>query len=138
MQRRIDYLKAEGIKFVANAHVGVDIDVCKLKDTSDALILATGATWPRDLLIPKRELDGIHFAMEFLQKNTKSLLDSNLRDDDYLNAKGKTVIVIGGGDTGNDCIGTSVRHGKCHSLILRRKKRCQFRDTTSSNRKSCG
>ena len=95
VQRRIDYLKAEGIKFIANAHVGVD--VCKLKASTDALVIATGATWPRDLAIPNRQLDGIHFAMEFLQKNTKSLLDSNLADDGYLNAKGKRVIVIGGG-----------------------------------------
>lgn len=111
VQRRIDYLKAEGIKFVANAHVGKNVDVMKLKSTNDALIVCTGASWPRDLNIPNRNLNGIHFAMEFLQKNTKSLLDSNLRDDAYLSAKDKRVIVVGGGDTGNDCIGTSVRHG---------------------------
>ena len=75
------------------------------------MMLCTGATWPRDLAIPNRELNGIHFAMDFLQKNTKSLLDSRLEDGSYLSAKGKRVIVIGGGDTGTDCIGTSVRHG---------------------------
>jgi glutamate synthase (NADPH/NADH) len=80
------------------------------------LIVATGATWPRDLKIPGRESNGIHFAMEFLQANTKSLLDSDLKDGKYLSAKGKNVIVIGGGDTGNDCIGTSLRHG-CKSVV---------------------
>ncbi|KAH8829512.1 hypothetical protein DL96DRAFT_1598411 [Flagelloscypha sp. PMI_526] len=97
--------------FVTNAHVGVDIDAHLIKAENDAVVIATGATWPRDLKIPNREAPGIHFAMEFLQLNTKSLLDSELADNDYINAKGKDVIVIGGGDTGNDCIGTSMRHG---------------------------
>lgn len=75
------------------------------------MVVCTGATWPRDLRLPNRDADGIHFAMEFLQSNTKSLLDSELQDGNYISAKGKDVIVIGGGDTGNDCIGTSMRHG---------------------------
>ncbi|KAG1151514.1 hypothetical protein G6F38_001223 [Rhizopus arrhizus] len=116
VQRRLDLLAAEGVKFVPNAHIGVDVDANKIRDENDAMIVATGATWPRDLKIPGRELNGIHFAMEFLQANTKSLLDSDLKDGQYLSAKGKNVIVIGGGDTGNDCIGTSVRHG-CKSVI---------------------
>ncbi|CAB5174495.1 glutamate synthase [NADH] [Rhizophagus irregularis] len=111
VQRRIDLLDAEGIKFVANAHVGVDVDVSQIKTDNDALVLATGATWPRDLNIPNRNLDNIHFAMEFLQLNTSSLLDSNLQNSRYISAKDKNVIVIGGGDTGCDCIGTSIRHG---------------------------
>ena len=111
VQRRIDLMAAEGIQFVPNAHVGRDIDAQQLYTDNDAVALCTGATWPRDLSIPGRNLDGIHFAMEFLQKNTKSLLDSKLMDDNYLSAKGKDVIVIGGGDTGTDCIGTSLRHG---------------------------
>jgi len=78
--------------------------------------LATGATVPRDLPIPGRELNGVHFAMDFLTTNTKSLLDSNLADGQYISAEGKRVIVIGGGDTGTDCIGTSVRHG-CSAMI---------------------
>ena len=94
-----------------NANVGIDIDVEDLRADCDALVVCTGATWPRDLRLPNRDADGIHFAMEFLQANTKSLLDSELQDGNYLNAKGKDVIVIGGGDTGNDCIGTSMRHG---------------------------
>ncbi|GAA5803630.1 hypothetical protein EDC94DRAFT_562696 [Helicostylum pulchrum] len=116
VQRRVDLLAAEGITFVANANVGVDIDANTIREQNDALIVATGATWPRDLKIPGRESNGIHFAMEFLQANTKSLLDSELKDGQYLSAKDKHVVVIGGGDTGNDCIGTSLRHG-CKSVV---------------------
>ena len=116
VQRRIDLLAAEGITFVPNSHVGIDVDANTLRNDNDALVVATGATWPRDLKIPGREANGIHFAMEFLQANTKSLLDSNLEDGHYLSAKDKHVVVIGGGDTGNDCIGTSLRHG-CKSVV---------------------
>ena len=112
VQRRIDLMAAEGIEFVSNAHVGINVNVVDLKNEHDSLLLATGATWPRDLPIPNRDLNGIHFAMEFLQRNTQSLLDSGLDDGTYLSAKDKKVIVIGGGDTATDCIGTSVRHGK--------------------------
>ncbi|KAJ1657099.1 glutamate synthase [NADH] [Dispira simplex] len=111
VQRRVDLMAAEGVKFVPNTHVGVDVDANQIKAQHDVLLVATGATWPRDLPIPNRNGAGVHFAMEYLQLNTKSLLDSNLENGDYINAKGKHVIVIGGGDTGNDCIGTSVRHG---------------------------
>ncbi|KAF9427043.1 glutamate synthase [NADH] [Podila epigama] len=111
VQRRIDLMAAEGIKFVPNTHVGVTHDVNTIRDENDALVLATGATWPRDLPIANRNLDGIHFAMEFLQLNTQSLLDSELNDGKYISAKGKHVVVIGGGDTGCDCIATSLRHG---------------------------
>ncbi|KAI0950465.1 glutamate synthase [NADH], variant 2 [Taiwanofungus camphoratus] len=111
VQRRLDLMAAEGVTFVPNAHVGRDIDVNELRAENDAVVICTGATWPRDLKIPNREADGIHFAMEYLQMNTKSLLDSELQNSNYINAKGKDVIVIGGGDTGNDCIGTSMRHG---------------------------
>jgi glutamate synthase (NADH) len=112
VQRRVDFMASEGIKFVTNTTVGEgDITLDSLRKESDAVVLATGATVPRDLPIPNRSLEGIHFAMEFLHKNTKSLLDSNLEDGTYISAKDKHVVVIGGGDTGNDCIGTSVRHG---------------------------
>jgi glutamate synthase (NADPH/NADH) small chain len=116
VQRRINLLKEEGIEFVTGAHVGVNVDIQQLKDNSDAIILCCGATRPRDLPIPGRELKGIHFAMDFLLKNTKSLLDSELDDGNYISAEDKHVIVIGGGDTGTDCIGTSIRHG-CRSLV---------------------
>jgi NAD(P)H-dependent glutamate synthase small subunit len=87
-----------------------------LREDYDAVLLAIGATKPRDLPIPGRDLRGVHFAMDFLAKNTKSLLDSKLGDGKYISARGKRVIVIGGGDTGTDCIGTSIRHG-CQSLV---------------------
>ncbi|MGB5811833.1 MAG: glutamate synthase small subunit [Polyangiales bacterium] len=116
VERRLDLMRAEGIEFVTNAHVGVNTDARKLRDDHDAVVVATGATRPRDLPIPGRKLSGVHFAMEFLLKNTKSLLDSKLEDGAYISAQGKRVIVIGGGDTGTDCIGTSMRHG-CTSLV---------------------
>ena len=115
VQRRVDFMEAEGINFVTSTAVGPDsesgITLDSLRTSNDAVVIATGATVARDLKIPNRELEGIHFAMQFLHRNTKSLLDSELADDEYISAKGKDVIVIGGGDTGNDCIGTSVRHG---------------------------
>jgi glutamate synthase (NADPH) small chain len=116
LKRRLDLLQAEGVRFVTNANIGVDIDPKDLLKDNDAILLATGATKPRDLPIPGRSLRGVHFAMEFLTKNTKSLLDSNLADHHYISAKDKHVVVIGGGDTGCDCIATSLRHG-CKSLV---------------------
>jgi len=116
VERRTKLMEQEGVKFVVNTHVGKDVDVHELMHEFDAMVLACGATKPRDLKVPGRELNGIHFAVPFLHANTKSLLDSNLRDGQYLSAKDKDVIVIGGGDTGTDCIGTSLRHG-CRSLV---------------------
>lgn len=120
VDRRVDILRAEGITFVTNADVGGKgdnaVDITKLVADNDAVLLATGATLARDLNIPGREGDGVHLAMEFLTANTKSLLDSNLEDGNYISATDKKVIVIGGGDTGNDCIGTSIRHN-CQSLV---------------------
>ncbi|KAJ6387538.1 hypothetical protein OIU78_017288 [Salix suchowensis] len=118
VQRRVNLMAEEGINFVVNANVGVDPQYSpdQLRQENDAVILAVGATKPRDLPVPGREMSGVHFAMEFLHKNTKSLLDSNLQDGNYISAKGKKVVVIGGGDTGTDCIGTSIRHG-CTSVV---------------------
>lgn len=120
VDRRVELLREEGVKFVCSADVGGKGDngiaVETLLSENDALLLATGATTARDLPIPNRAGDGIHMAMEFLRKNTKSLLDSKLEDGNYISAKDKKVIVIGGGDTGTDCIGTSLRHG-CKSLV---------------------
>ncbi|KAL0920116.1 hypothetical protein M5K25_009227 [Dendrobium thyrsiflorum] len=118
VQRRVDLMTKEGVKFVVNANVGTDplYSLDGLRADSDAIILACGATKPRDLEVPGRELSGVHFAMEFLHSNTKSLLDSNLQDGKYISAKGKKVVVIGGGDTGTDCIGTSIRHG-CTGIV---------------------
>jgi glutamate synthase (NADPH/NADH) small chain len=114
--RRVDLLKAEGIEFVTGVEIGKDIAADELKSKYDAVILATGATKARDLPSEGRNLDGIYFAVDFLKANTKSLLDSDLKDGAYISAKGKNVVVIGGGDTGTDCVGTSIRHG-CKSVI---------------------
>jgi len=116
VNRRVDLLRASGIEFVVNADIGRNVDAAKLRAEHDAVLLATGATTPRDLPVPGRQLPGVHFAMEFLTANTRSLLDSNLADGKYISAKDKRVVVIGGGDTGADCIGTSLRHG-CKSLV---------------------
>ena len=116
VSRRVELMRGAGIDFVTNADVGKETDVKNLMDEFDALLLATGATIPRDLVIPGRELKGVHFAMEFLTENTRSLLNSELKDDLYINTKDKNVIVIGGGDTGADCIGTALRHG-CNSVV---------------------
>ena len=116
IERRVQLMRDEGIEFIVNADVGNNVDVKALVDGNDGVLLATGATLARDLPIPGREAKGVHLAMDFLTANTKSLLDSNLEDGNYISAKDKNVIVIGGGDTGTDCIGTSLRHG-CKSLV---------------------
>merc|ERR1711939_1123153 len=113
VQRRVDLMAAEGVNFVTGVMVGPgeEVSLESLRQSNDAVVISTGAQVPRDLKIKNREAEGIHFAMEFLHANTKSLLDSELGDGKYITAKDKHVIVIGGGDTGNDCIGTSLRHG---------------------------
>ena len=119
VDRRVQLLREEGIDFVANANIGDGknrtIAVSDIMAKSDALLLTTGATVPRDLQIPGRKLNGVHFAMDFLTNNTRSLLNSSLQDGNFINAAGKDVIVIGGGDTGTDCLGTSLRH-HCNTL----------------------
>ncbi len=116
VQRRVDLMEAEGIEFVTNADVGRNVDPQQLYDEHDALLLATGATRPRDIDVPGRQLAGIHFAMEFLTANTKTLLDEGDPSRTPIHAGGRDVIVIGGGDTGTDCLATSIRHG-CRSLV---------------------
>jgi len=116
VQRRIDLLAAEGVQFVTGTEIGKDIPASRLKEEFDAVVLCGGATRGRDLNIEGRELKGIHLAMEFLSKNTKSLLDSKHEDGQFISAEGKDVIVIGGGDTGTDCVGTSIRH-QCKSVL---------------------
>ncbi len=115
VQRRVDLMAQEGVTFITNTEIGKDIPADQLMQEFDAVVLCGGATKPRDLEIEGRELKGVHFAMEFLHKNTKSLLDSDHQDGNFISAKGKDVIVIGGGDTGTDCVGTSLRHG-CNSV----------------------
>ncbi len=114
VQRRLQVLEDEGIKFVCNTEVGKDITSQQLLDEFDAVVLCTGATKPRDLPIDGRELKGIHFAMEFLTANTRALMNGH-SGNDYISANGKDVVIIGGGDTGTDCVGTSIRHG-CRSM----------------------
>jgi glutamate synthase (NADPH) small chain len=116
VQRRVDIMAAEGVKFVTGTEIGKDYPTDKLTKEFDAVVLCGGSTKPNDLPVEGRNLKGVHFAMEFLHANTKSLLDSRLQDGNYISAKGKDVVVIGGGDTGNDCVGTSIRHG-CKSLV---------------------
>ena len=115
VQRRVDLLTKEGVKFVTGCEVGRDLPAGELLEDFDATVLCGGATKPRDLPIEGRNLKGIHFAMEFLTSNTKSLLDSGHKNGGYINAQDKDVIVIGGGDTGTDCVGTSLRHG-CRTI----------------------
>ena len=111
VDRRIGLMRDEGVQFVAGVEVGKDVSAADLHAQNDAVVFATGATWPRDLKIPGREADGIYFAMEFLTSTTRSLLNTQLAAGSYLDVKDKHVVVIGGGDTGNDCIGTAVRLG---------------------------
>lgn len=111
IDRRVNIMKEEGIEFITNTNVGVDIKASELLKKYDSIVLACGASNPRDLKVKGRKSNGIYFAVDFLKATTKSLLDSGLKDNQYINAKGKNVLVIGGGDTGNDCVGTSIRHG---------------------------
>ncbi len=111
IDRRMGQMKAEGVVFHSNTHVGVNVKVQRLLDQFDAIVLAGGSEEPRDLPIPGRHLKGVHFAMDFLRSNTKRIQDEHVPDEEFISAKGKHVVVIGGGDTGSDCIGTSTRHG---------------------------
>jgi len=116
VQRRVDLMVKEGIRFMMNTEVGVNYPADRLLREFHAVVLCCGAAKPRDLNLEGRRLSGIHFAGEFLHANTKSLLDSQHKDGKYVSAKGKDVVVIGCGDTGTDCVATSLRHG-CHSLV---------------------
>ena len=118
VQRRVELLAAEGVRFITGTEVGKDYPIDKLRARFDVIVLCGGATKPNDLPIPGRELKGIHFAMDYLRGNTKNLLDTRSgmsSNGHFLTAEGKDVIVIGGGDTGTDCVATSLRHG-CRSL----------------------
>ena len=111
IDRRLKLMEAEGVKFVTNTNVGVDITAEELLKKFDRVILCCGASNPRDIKVPGRDAKGIYFAVDFLKKVTKTLLDSDFIKAPYEEARGKHVLVIGGGDTGNDCVGTSVRLG---------------------------
>lgn len=111
IDRRLALMEEEGVIFKTNVNVGVDVKASELLKEYDRVILACGASNPRDIQVPGREAKGIYFAVDFLKSVTKSLLDSDFKDQAYISAKGKNVIVIGGGDTGNDCVGTAIRLG---------------------------
>lgn len=111
IDRKIKIMEEEGVKFVTNANIGKDVKASKLLAEFDRVVLACGASNPRDINAPGRDAKGIYFAVDYLKANTKSLLDSNFEDGNFVNTKGKNVVIIGGGDTGNDCVGTSIRHG---------------------------
>lgn len=115
VDRKIKVMEAEGIVFKTGVDVGKDIKAEKLLKEYDRVVLACGASNPRDISVPGRDAKGIYFAVDFLKANTKSLLDSDFEDKKYVDTKGKNVVIIGGGDTGNDCVGTSIRHG-CKSV----------------------
>ncbi len=115
VERKIKVMEAEGVTFVTGADVGKEIKADKLLKDFDRVILACGASNPRDLNVPGRDAKGIYFAVDFLKANTKSLLDSGFKDGKSVNVRDKNVVIIGGGDTGNDCVGTSIRHG-CKSV----------------------
>lgn len=116
IERKTALMKEEGVEFVTGADIGMDIKASKIFKEYDCVVLACGASKPRDIKVPGREAEGIYFAVDFLKATTQSLLRSNLADGQYISAKGKKVLVIGGGDTGNDCVGTAIRHG-CAGVI---------------------
>jgi len=111
IDRRLEVMEAEGIRFSPNTNVGIDITAEELEKKFDAVVLSGGSTIPRDLNIPGRDLDGIYYAMKFLEQNNKRIAGDQIPDEEVLMATDKNVLVIGGGDTGSDCVGTSNRHG---------------------------
>ncbi len=115
VDRKVRVMEAEGVRFVTDADVGKGIKADKLLKEYDRVVLACGASNPRDIHVPGRDAKGIYFAVDFLKANTKSLLDSDFADGQFISTKDKNVVIIGGGDTGNDCVGTSVRQG-CKSV----------------------
>ena len=115
IERRTELMKAEGVEFITGADVGENVSADELMKDFDAVILACGSSNPRDIKAEGRDAEGIYFAVDFLRATTRSLLDSGLSDGDYISARDKNVVIIGGGDTGNDCVGTAVRHG-CRSV----------------------
>src|SRR6478609_10583560 len=110
LNRRIQLMKAEGVEFVTNANVGVNLKLEEIQEDFDSILLSGGSTVPRDLPIPGRNLKGVHFAMDFLGQQNRRIAGKKVNEEDIL-AAGKNVLVIGGGDTGSDCVGTSNRHG---------------------------
>ena len=111
IERKIKVMEEEGVSFVTNSDIGKSVKAEKLLKEFDRVVLACGSSNPRDINAPGRDAKGIYFAVDFLTRNTKSLLDSDFKDKKYIDTKDKNVVIIGGGDTGNDCVGTAIRHG---------------------------
>ena len=111
IDRKINIMREEGITFNVNSEISSKADADKLLSEYDAVVLCCGANQPRDIAVKGRDCEGVYFAVDFLTANTKSLLDSDFEDKKYYDPKGKNVIIVGGGDTGNDCVGTCIRHG---------------------------
>ncbi len=116
VQRRLDLMAAQGVEFVTGTDVGREKEAQELLDGFDAVVLCCGASNPRDLKVKNRDVNGVYFAVDFLKETTRSLLDSGLAPGTFPSAKGKDVVIVGGGDTGNDCVGTCIRHG-CKSVV---------------------
>lgn len=116
IDRRVKLMEEEGVSFITNTDIGNTVSADEILSAHDAVILACGSSNPRDIKAEGRDAEGIYFAVDFLKSTTKSLLSSNLEDEKYISAKDRNVVIIGGGDTGNDCVGTSIRHG-CKSVV---------------------
>ena len=131
IERKINIMKEEGIEFRTGVNVGKDITAAELLKDFDRVILCCGASNPRDIKAEGRDANGIYFAVDFLKSTTKALLNGGLTDKNHISAKGKNVMVIGGGDTGNDCVGTSVRHGA--KSVLQLEMMPKLPDTRAEN-----
>ena len=138
IDRRIEQMRAEGVTFVTNAHVGVNVPVEALTEHYDAILLAGGSEQPRDLKIPGRELKGIHFAMEFLPQQNKRCEGDQLDPALDILATGKRVVIIGGGDTGADCLGTSLRQKALERASIRDHAQAAGRSAPPRRRGRCG
>lgn len=132
VDRKVAVMKAEGVEFLTGINVGKEIKAAKLLKEYDRVILACGSSNPRDIKVPGRESKNIYFAVDFLKSTTKSLLHSGLKGKDYISAKGKKVVIIGGGDTGNDCVGTSIRHGAASVVQLEMMPKLPDRRTSQN------
>ena len=111
VQRRVDQMEAEGITFITNAYIGKDIPIKNLIDENDAVVLTGGSTIPRNLPVDGRDLNGVHFAMDFLTQQNKINSGGSIDPSERISAEGKRVVILGGGDTGSDCLGTAHRQG---------------------------
>lgn len=132
IDRRVSLMQAEGATFLTGQDVGGAVSAKELMDQYDAVALCCGSKQPRDLKVPGRETEGVYFAVDFLKSTTKSLLDHNLQDGTFISAKDKHVVVVGGGDTGNDCVGTCIRHG-CRSMIQLEMMPCPPTERAENN-----